>query len=469
MNGPGIAAVEVREGDLDMLTYITQTPIDDEITEITIHFSMTALDDEAATDAIAELNDQVTNEQFTQDVPIWENKIYRDRPPLTWSTDRSPSTAAGSASSTRAGPQPTTHRPRSRTPKPTETLARHGERPHPRVTDDVRCGGQMRWSSSICSGRRAQEDLMGSLDEAVALEATGTGRWQAYADPDHESINGMFGGWTSAVSLAAVMASADEALRPSALTVNYLAAVAPGPTPIVHVEHLGEVARSTTGGQTFAPPIPATCRRPRRSCSPLGGPPRTTTSGRCPMPPSPRPWRSSTLPGPRASRRTSATCRVDEDAYGCGDTRTLAWIAHGVGSAARPPATRLPGRPVRASLLLLGCRRTTVGHPHDVGLLPCHRRGTRRRGERLHPQRGHRNPRARTPRRASRPACGAAPGPSWPRPNSSPGTADRLRQASWGRDAGWAPATGPRRHASPQPPKERNALVVFTRRIELAW
>ncbi len=83
LNGPGIAAVEVQEGGLDMLTYITQTPIDEEITEITIHFSMVALDDQAATDAIAQLNDQVTNEQFTQDVPIWENKIYRDRPPLT--------------------------------------------------------------------------------------------------------------------------------------------------------------------------------------------------------------------------------------------------------------------------------------------------------------------------------------------------------------------------------------------------
>ena len=66
---------------------------------------------------------------------------------------------------------------------------------------------------------------MGSLDEAVALEAGGPGRWQAFADPDHESLNGMFGGWTSAVSLAAVMASADGALRPSALTINYLANV----------------------------------------------------------------------------------------------------------------------------------------------------------------------------------------------------------------------------------------------------
>jgi 3-ketosteroid 9alpha-monooxygenase subunit A len=81
--GPGIVAVQVREGPLDMLTYITQTPVDDEITEITIHFSMKALGDEQATAAVAKLNDEITNLQFTQDVPIWENKVYRDRPPLT--------------------------------------------------------------------------------------------------------------------------------------------------------------------------------------------------------------------------------------------------------------------------------------------------------------------------------------------------------------------------------------------------
>jgi hypothetical protein len=66
-----------------MLTYITQTPIDEERTQITISFSMKALDDEQATESIAKLNAKITNLQFTQDIPIWENKIYRDRPRLT--------------------------------------------------------------------------------------------------------------------------------------------------------------------------------------------------------------------------------------------------------------------------------------------------------------------------------------------------------------------------------------------------
>jgi nitrite reductase/ring-hydroxylating ferredoxin subunit len=81
--GPGIVAVEVREGPLDMLTYITQTPVDDEITEVTIHFSMKALDDDRLTESVVDLNAKTTNLQFTQDIPILENKIYRERPLLT--------------------------------------------------------------------------------------------------------------------------------------------------------------------------------------------------------------------------------------------------------------------------------------------------------------------------------------------------------------------------------------------------
>jgi len=81
--GPGIVAVEVSQDAIEMLTYITQTPIDEELTEVNLIFSMKALPDEKATESISEMNDRITNEQFTQDVPIWENKIYRERPMIT--------------------------------------------------------------------------------------------------------------------------------------------------------------------------------------------------------------------------------------------------------------------------------------------------------------------------------------------------------------------------------------------------
>lgn len=81
--GPGIVAVEVHQDPLEMLTYITQTPVDDERTEVTLSFSMRRLEDAAATESVAEMNDRITNLQFTQDVPIWEHKIYRERPIIT--------------------------------------------------------------------------------------------------------------------------------------------------------------------------------------------------------------------------------------------------------------------------------------------------------------------------------------------------------------------------------------------------
>jgi len=81
--GPGIVAVEVSQDPIEMLTYITQTPVDEEFTEITLLFSMKRLKDASATESISKMNDEITNLQFTQDVPIWENKIYRERPILT--------------------------------------------------------------------------------------------------------------------------------------------------------------------------------------------------------------------------------------------------------------------------------------------------------------------------------------------------------------------------------------------------
>jgi nitrite reductase/ring-hydroxylating ferredoxin subunit len=81
--GPGIVAVQVSQDPIEMLTYITQTPIDEELTEVNLIFSMKALPDQRATESISELNDRITNEQFEQDVPIWENKIYRQRPMIT--------------------------------------------------------------------------------------------------------------------------------------------------------------------------------------------------------------------------------------------------------------------------------------------------------------------------------------------------------------------------------------------------
>lgn len=80
---------------------------------------------------------------------------------------------------------------------------------------------------------------MSGLEEALALRADGEGRWLGVADRDHESANGMFGGWTAALCLAAVRRSAEPVRQPSALTVNFVSVVPPGEDVVLAVERLG--------------------------------------------------------------------------------------------------------------------------------------------------------------------------------------------------------------------------------------
>jgi acyl-CoA thioesterase len=78
-----------------------------------------------------------------------------------------------------------------------------------------------------------------SLDHALTLRPDGPDRWRAFADPDHESISAMFGGWTAAIALGAVLRSAGGSWSPAALTVNFLGRVPPGDDVTITVEHLG--------------------------------------------------------------------------------------------------------------------------------------------------------------------------------------------------------------------------------------
>ena len=167
---------------------------------------------------------------------------------------------------------------------------------------------------------------MGTLDEAVALDAAGPDVWQAHADPDHESINAMFGGWTAAVCLASVQGSSPNELTPSALTVNYIAAVAPGTHPTIHVEHLGgsrsidhwraDLRAEGTGALQASASVVLTARRPTE-------PHLQWTRPDAPLPETLEEFHAPGTQGRQTDiRRLSGT----EDAYGGGDTRTSAWV-----------------------------------------------------------------------------------------------------------------------------------------------
>jgi len=62
---------------------IAGAPIDDGLTETTIHFSVRKPDGDArSARAVGAAFIAEVNRQFTEDIPIWENKAYLERPLL---------------------------------------------------------------------------------------------------------------------------------------------------------------------------------------------------------------------------------------------------------------------------------------------------------------------------------------------------------------------------------------------------
>lgn len=82
-SGPGISVTTYGLGAIETLTLVTQTPVEEELVSLELAFCMKRLDDAALMAAVEKLNRDVVNQQFTQDIPIWEHRIYRERPMLT--------------------------------------------------------------------------------------------------------------------------------------------------------------------------------------------------------------------------------------------------------------------------------------------------------------------------------------------------------------------------------------------------
>lgn len=77
------------------------------------------------------------------------------------------------------------------------------------------------------------------LEASLVIEPTGPGRWAAVASPDYEANSGMFGGWTAALLLKAVLSEADATRSVSAMTVNFVNRVVPGAALEVQTTRLG--------------------------------------------------------------------------------------------------------------------------------------------------------------------------------------------------------------------------------------
>jgi acyl-CoA thioesterase len=86
---------------------------------------------------------------------------------------------------------------------------------------------------------------MTDLEEALTVVAGGDGEWSAFADPRYESLNAMFGGWTTAIALRTVQDSIGSSAKPSAITINFVDRVEPGSDIRIRVDALGG-SRSVT-------------------------------------------------------------------------------------------------------------------------------------------------------------------------------------------------------------------------------
>lgn len=80
---------------------------------------------------------------------------------------------------------------------------------------------------------------MTTLDCSLTLTAPAAGTYQAVADPAYEANTGMFGGWTAALLLKAVLSHPAAEGTAAALTVNFIQRVPPGSTLGVRVQRLG--------------------------------------------------------------------------------------------------------------------------------------------------------------------------------------------------------------------------------------
>jgi acyl-CoA thioesterase len=90
--------------------------------------------------------------------------------------------------------------------------------------------------------------IVARLDEALQVVPLGNNEWGAFADPAYESVNAMFGGWTNAVALNAVLQSADREARPSAIMLSFVNPVPPRSDLVIRTRRVGG-SRSVTHWQ----------------------------------------------------------------------------------------------------------------------------------------------------------------------------------------------------------------------------
>lgn len=80
---------------------------------------------------------------------------------------------------------------------------------------------------------------MSQLEESLTIVTNAANVLCAHADPNYEANTGMFGGWTSALLLKAVLDHPEATGTASAMTVNFIGPIAPGEAVNLRINKLG--------------------------------------------------------------------------------------------------------------------------------------------------------------------------------------------------------------------------------------
>lgn len=163
---------------------------------------------------------------------------------------------------------------------------------------------------------------MGTISEALRVDPHAGGHWLAHADPDHQSITGMFGGWTTAVALSGVLQASTSEMVPVSITINFVGSIEPGADVEIRPSRIGG-SRSlehwsvtvTAGEVVYASALVVLANR-RETEAHLEPP--------MPVVPDPSTLERFKAPGPQGEQ--AEMYPVGEWAYGGGNTHSGHWL-----------------------------------------------------------------------------------------------------------------------------------------------
>lgn len=170
---------------------------------------------------------------------------------------------------------------------------------------------------------------MSPLEQSLATQ-TVDGVQTAVADPEYEANTGMFGGWTAALLLKALLDHPDSEGTASSLTVNFVNRVVPGERLLIRSSKLGE-SRSLSHwradlhrsqGEELLASASAVLARRRPSESAM--------DFSAPSAPSPDELSASNPPG-TFGRRTDTRAVYGQPPFSRTDLRSLTWVRENSG------------------------------------------------------------------------------------------------------------------------------------------